>query len=187
METMSGLLRFLAYSVILIMALVALTYGLCVAFAPSYPRLTLVKISLVPMEQIPIDIFGRPPEGPALRIDFRSRPPLLREGAAPFLQVRFCDDKKNPWWEIWGGQVYVEDKPLAQASPPLDSPIIYSGYFPVSRISRSEFRAENTPDYDLKQRPLPLCIWADYGTDAFNSRRTNTIRVEAEQVAATLR
>ena len=183
---MSGLLRFFLYLVIFVAALGALTIGMCVALQPSYPKITAVQLSLVPLEQVPPgSSFGRI-ESSALRIDFRARPPLPVSRFGPRLAVRFCGDRENPWWEIWSGQIYVGDKRLSEALT--DPTATYSGYLPISHTPvMPDVPAVGDEPYDLRQQALPLCAWVDYGTTAFKTARTNVIRFEADAVAAALR
>lgn len=194
---MSGTLRFLSYLVMIIAALVTLTVGLCVASRPkpkSYPKISPVRLTLVPVEQVPADFsHGRSPESPALRIEFRSSPKLSTRGVYPVLNVRLCDDKENQWWEIWSAQIYVGDKLLLDIARRLGSSETYSGYLPVWYAPKSPapglppIPAVNDRAFDLRQGARPLCVWLDYGTGAFNVERTNEIRFEKEQVAAALR
>jgi hypothetical protein len=167
-----------------------------IAFHPrsAYPRIEAVGISLVPAERVPAgSSLGRSPAGPALRIDFRSRSPLEPLRLTQYLQVRFCDDKENQWWEIWSGYLYVGDERLSETSPGSDSGIIYSGYFPIAHTPAippgldEPIPAINDRAYDLRNGARPLCVWIDYGTGAFNVARTYEIRFEAQQVAAALR
>jgi hypothetical protein len=184
--------QFLTYVVVVLFVLAALTYGLCAIViwsqSESYPEITPVGLVLVPAGDVPSEAsYGPPTGGPALRIDFRAQEQLAGKDRHPTLDTRFCKDKENPWWEIWAGQIYVGRSLLSDLSSPLSSQTTYSGYFPTSFAGTPSSPAINDRPYDLTEQPRPLCIWVDYGTDAFNSRRTNEIRFTAAQVAAALR